>query len=114
MSGVGVRDESFVTKQFEHGDIESSKIELDKVNSVKGDTTIGRDHNQIETTKAQSQMTYKEKQEAKKVKLIDIYSKSSNAGDRAFAILLDLNMVELTPDPEDPDYDHSNDDELAV
>lgn len=33
--------------------------------------------------------------------------------ERAFNILVDLGMIELTPDPESPDYDHSTDDELA-
>ena len=34
-------------------------------------------------------------------------------GERAFAILKDLGMIKITPDPDDPDYDHSNDDELC-
>ena len=32
--------------------------------------------------------------------------------ERAFAILVDLGMVELTPDPDDPTYDSSMDDEI--
>lgn len=34
-------------------------------------------------------------------------------GELAFKILLDLGMIELTPDPDDPNYDSSLDDELA-
>lgn len=33
--------------------------------------------------------------------------------ERAYNILLDLDMIAVTPDPESADYDHSNDDELA-
>jgi hypothetical protein len=33
--------------------------------------------------------------------------------ERAFQILLDLGMIELTPDPDSPDYDPSEDDDLA-
>jgi len=33
--------------------------------------------------------------------------------DRAFTILDDLGMVEITPDPKDPDYDNEFDNELA-
>lgn len=33
--------------------------------------------------------------------------------DRAYNILIDLGMVEVTPDPESPDYDNSNDDDRA-
>ncbi len=49
----------------------------------------------------------------KKKKVIAEYSKSPDAGDRAFATLLDLDMIELTPDPDDPSYDHSTDDLFA-
>jgi len=33
--------------------------------------------------------------------------------ERAYNILLDLGMIESNSDPDSPDYDHSNDDELA-
>jgi hypothetical protein len=33
--------------------------------------------------------------------------------ERAFNILLDLGIIESSPDPDSPEYDHSNDDELA-
>lgn len=33
--------------------------------------------------------------------------------ERAFAILLDLGMIELSPDPDDPSYDSSQDDEFC-
>jgi len=51
--------------------------------------------------------------EAKKEKIIREYSASLDAGERAFAMLLELNMIELHPDPDDPDYDHSKDDLFA-
>jgi len=41
------------------------------------------------------------------------YGAIMNLGERAFQILLDLWMIELTPDPDSPDYDHSEDDEIA-
>jgi len=34
--------------------------------------------------------------------------------DRAFAILVDLGMVDISPDPEDPNYDSSLDDEYCM
>lgn len=36
-----------------------------------------------------------------------------NSEERAYNILLDLGLIELHPDPESDDYDHSNDDEFA-
>jgi TFIIF-interacting CTD phosphatase-like protein len=33
---------------------------------------------------------------------------------RAFAILCDLGMIEKNLNPDDPDYDHSNDDEIFI
>ena len=36
------------------------------------------------------------------------------AGERAFAILIDLGIVELSPDPDSKDYDSSNDDQFVV
>ena len=38
---------------------------------------------------------------------------SMEVGERAFHVLLDLGLITLTPDPDDPDYDHSKDDEFA-
>jgi len=38
---------------------------------------------------------------------------SMDEGERAFNILVDLGMVDLTPDPDSPDYDSSKDDEIA-
>ena len=34
-----------------------------------------------------------------------------DSGDRAFAILMDLGMIDASPDPKDPNYDSSRDDE---
>merc|ERR1712129_150703 len=33
--------------------------------------------------------------------------------ERAFNILLDLGMIEINPDPDDPDYDDTDDDKLC-
>lgn len=44
--------------------------------------------------------------EFRKKQLIEKYSDSSDDGDRAFAVLLDLGMVEVHLDPEDPLYKH--------
>ena len=38
---------------------------------------------------------------------------SMDLEDKAFSILVDLGMVDETPDPDSPDYDHSNDDEFV-
>jgi hypothetical protein len=38
---------------------------------------------------------------------------SMSIEDRAFAILTDLGMVEMSPNPDDPNYDHSQDDEYC-
>ena len=38
---------------------------------------------------------------------------SMDLEDKAFNILVDLGMVDETPDPDSPDYDHSNDDEFV-
>ena len=38
---------------------------------------------------------------------------SMDLDDKAFNILVDLGMVNETPDPDSPDYDHSNDDEFV-
>mmetsp|Transcript_20206 Transcript_20206/g.57951 ORF Transcript_20206/g.57951 Transcript_20206/m.57951 type:complete len:411 (-) Transcript_20206:1138-2370(-) len=38
---------------------------------------------------------------------------SMEVGERAFHVLLDLGLIALTPDPDDPAYDHSQDDEFA-
>jgi len=41
------------------------------------------------------------------------YSEIESLEERAYLILVDLGMVVPTPDPDDPDYDSSRDDELA-
>jgi hypothetical protein len=38
---------------------------------------------------------------------------SMDLEDKAFNILVDLGMVDKTPDPDSPDYDHSKDDEFV-
>jgi len=51
------------------------------------------------------------KREAEKAR-IESYGAMS-ADERAFNILLDLGLIQASPDPDSEDYDHSNDDELA-
>ncbi|CAB9519483.1 expressed unknown protein [Seminavis robusta] len=46
-------------------------------------------------------------------KLQDMYASISDIGERAFAILTNLGLVEESPDPESPDYDSTFDDELV-
>jgi len=41
------------------------------------------------------------------------YAAIKDEGDRAFQILLDLGLVQETPDPDDPNYDSSADDEYV-
>jgi len=36
------------------------------------------------------------------------------AGERAFAILIDLGIVDISPDPDSKDYDSSSDDQFAL
>jgi len=45
--------------------------------------------------------------------LAEKYAAYFDIGERAFAILLDLGMIQRTPDIDDPSYDHSYDDEFA-
>ncbi len=47
--------------------------------------------------------------EARKSKIIQEYSKSDDDGERAFAMLLELGLVQLHLDPDDEDYDNSLD-----
>ncbi len=42
----------------------------------------------------------------RKRELIETYSQSDDLGERAFAMLLELGMVQLHLDPDDPLYDH--------
>lgn len=42
------------------------------------------------------------------------YSAISDPSERAFRLLVNLGMVNEHPDPDSPDYDHSDDDEVAV
>lgn len=39
---------------------------------------------------------------------------SMDEEERAFNVLVDLGMVDLTPDPDSPEYDSSKDDEIAT
>jgi len=42
------------------------------------------------------------------------YYGSMEIRERAFAILYDLGMIEISPDPDSPDYDHTLDNEFAL
>ena len=104
-------DDEFLHKTFASGEIESLKEDLEDMNILQPKVEVEIQEEE-DVPKVEIESTLEEKRRAKKVKVIDMYSKSSDAGDRAFALLLGLNMVELTPDPEDPDYDDSHDDEI--
>lgn len=41
------------------------------------------------------------------------FSSIEDPGERAYEILLDLGMISVSPDPSDPNYDNSNDDEYV-
>ena len=41
------------------------------------------------------------------------YGKMENVEDRAYAVLRDLGMIDEHKDPNDPSYDHSDDDDLC-
>jgi hypothetical protein len=41
------------------------------------------------------------------------YAEIQDPGEKAYQILVDLGIVEVTPDPEDPSYDSSKDDEYV-
>lgn len=88
-------DTSFVQNQFEQGKIDIFKEHLDQINHESSNEKTNT-------------------LEVKKAEMIDLYSQSSDAGDRAFAILLKLNMVEIHLDPEDPHYDHNDDDAFVL
>jgi hypothetical protein len=42
------------------------------------------------------------------------YLAIEDLSERAYQILIDLGMVEVTPDPDDPSYDRSKDDEYVL
>ena len=46
-------------------------------------------------------------------KLAEKYAQMTNLEDRAYALLVDLGMIDERKDPRDPSYDHSNDDGLC-
>ncbi len=90
-------------------DIESLKEELDDMNTKTTDELLFGGSGNVNSSGETKKMTYEEKLQRKKEETIETYSKSDDIGERAFAMLLQLNMIELTPDPDDPDYDHSKD-----
>jgi len=52
-------------------------------------------------------------EEKSETEILAEYAKIEDDGDRAFQILVDLGMININPDPDDPSYDDSNDKELA-
>ena len=62
----------------------------------------------------QSAVTLARKQpkSSKEMKKLDERYSSMPLQERAFAVLYDLGMIEKNLKPDDPDYDHSNDDEV--
>lgn len=53
------------------------------------------------------------KSEAEEKVVADRYAAMDSWEERAFNILLDIGMVEKTPDPDDPDYDAEYDDDIC-
>ncbi len=97
--GSGETDMSslFRKEHYEQeGVVTSYKKELDEIN--KNSLTL----------------SWEEKYELKRANVIESNSKSKDAGDRAFAMLLELNLIKLNLDPDDPDYDHSVDDDFVM
>lgn len=131
-----------IVDEFQEKDIEFQKEELDELNTKSSDKSslfeesedIGSSSStnsdyiiesfdiksdvtkdeEVELPTKDEVVTFEEKLQIKKQETIEKYSKSEDLGERAFATLLQLNMVELTPDPDDPDYDHSKDDLFVV
>merc|ERR1712071_249315 len=52
------------------------------------------------------------KSEAEEKAIADRYAAMESWEERAFNILLDVGMIEQTPDPDDPEYDAEYDNEL--
>ena len=121
----------FVNEEFHNDNLDVVKDEMDDLmfytkqssNDLFSNSSNNNNPTQVKDStssiitqkedKKYDELTMEEKQEKKKEQMIDKYSQSTDIGDQAFAILLKLNMVELTPDPDDPDYDDSLDDVLV-
>ena len=68
---------------------------------------------QIEAVKRAVEEARKQpKSEEEETQLADRYG-AMELGEKAFAILVDLGMVEVSPDPSSPDYDSSRDDKYV-
>ena len=113
-----------VNEEFQEDNLDTLKDEMDDLmfytkqsskNDLLSSSSSNHDNSIIiekedEKYDDKLELTMKEKQQKKKEQMIEKCSQSTDIGDQAFAILLKLNMVELTPDPDDPDYDSSLDD----
>ena len=68
---------------------------------------------QQQQTKATSSYVQKPRNQKEEQRLSDKYA-SMDLEERAFNILLDLGMISQSPDPTDPNYDSSSDDDFAA
>lgn len=82
------------------GEIESNILETVSGVGVGDFTIIGDDVRTKTGFEAIDEIEAIEKKNVKKAKIVELYSKSPDAGDKAFASLLEINMVELSPEPE--------------
>ena len=82
------------------GEIESNILETVSGVGVGDFTTIGDEVGTKTGFEAIDEIEAIKKNNAEKAKIVELYSKSSDAGDKAFASLLEINMVELSPEPE--------------
>lgn len=67
---------------------------------------------QQQQSRATSSYVQKPRNQKEEQRLSDKYA-SMDLEERAFNILLDLGMISQSPDPTDPDYDRSSDDDFA-
>jgi hypothetical protein len=83
---------------------------LDETNSVDCAIEAKEAALDLSATKANTQGDAKDKLLEEEAKLVAKYG-SMSIEDQAFAILTDLGMVQMSPNPNNPNYDYSQDDE---
>ena len=84
-------------------------------------TATGKEESDDETVEAEivseapvAQETVEVKEEVEEVSApVDLDDADMDPDEKAFKILVNLGMVQESPDPDSPDYDHSKDDEYA-
>lgn len=85
---------------------------------TKADSTVKSTRTSVKSTNAEETKTktkglVKQKALKQDPNAADKYAAIDDLGERAFAILTDIGVVERTIDPSSPDYDSSKDDEIA-